>query len=62
FVKPKEIMGIVAGTRTRSGSTNFLRLHVLGDHVTEATAKHEDARAARGARKPVVPPHKPVRK
>ncbi|HKO13182.1 MAG TPA: pyruvate kinase, partial [Acidobacteriaceae bacterium] len=47
FVKPKEIMGIVAGTRTRSGSTNFLRLHVLGDHVTEATAKHEDARAAR---------------
>jgi len=62
FVKPKEILGIVAGTRTRSGSTNFLRLHVLGDHVTEATAKHEDARAARAGHKPVVPPRKPARK
>src|SRR6202167_3631730 len=30
YVKPKEILGIVAGTQTRSGSTNFLRLHVLG--------------------------------
>ncbi len=28
---PQDIIGIVAGTRTRSGSTNFLRLHVLGD-------------------------------
>jgi pyruvate kinase len=35
FVKPKEILGIVAGTQTRSGSTNFLRLHVLGDRLTE---------------------------
>jgi len=34
-VKPKEILGIVAGTRTKSGSTNFLRLHVLGDRLTE---------------------------
>ena len=33
YVKPQEIMGIVAGTRTLSGSTNFLRLHVLGDRV-----------------------------
>jgi len=33
YVKPREIMGIVAGTRTRSGSTNFLRLHVLGDRM-----------------------------
>ncbi|HEX4036762.1 MAG TPA: pyruvate kinase [Acidobacteriaceae bacterium] len=42
FVKPKEIMGIVAGTRTRSGSTNFLRLHVLGDRLSETAAHHED--------------------
>ncbi|HVT98729.1 MAG TPA: pyruvate kinase [Acidobacteriaceae bacterium] len=34
FVKPKEILGIVAGTQTRSGSTNFLRLHILGDRLT----------------------------
>ncbi len=36
-VKPREILGIVAGTRTKSGSTNFLRLHVLGDSLSEAT-------------------------
>jgi pyruvate kinase len=30
-VQPRQILGIVAGTRTKSGSTNFLRLHVLGD-------------------------------
>jgi pyruvate kinase len=33
FAKPQEILGIVAGTRTLSGSTNFLRLHVLGDRA-----------------------------
>jgi pyruvate kinase len=25
------VIAIVAGTRTKSGSTNFLRLHVLGE-------------------------------
>jgi len=33
YVFPSDILGIVAGTRTKSGSTNFLRLHVLGDHL-----------------------------
>jgi pyruvate kinase len=46
FVKPKEILGIVAGTRTRSGSTNFLRLHVLGDRLTDALA-HRGEKTAR---------------
>jgi pyruvate kinase len=32
FVRPREVIAIVAGTRTKSGSTNFLRLHVLGEH------------------------------
>ncbi len=32
FVKPREVIAIVAGTRTKSGSTNFLRLHVMGEH------------------------------
>jgi pyruvate kinase len=50
FVKPKEILGIVAGTQTRSGSTNFLRLHVLGDRLSETTPHHHD-KAARPARK-----------
>jgi pyruvate kinase len=44
-VQPRQILGIVAGTRTKSGSTNFLRLHVLGDTLTEATSVREDALA-----------------
>jgi pyruvate kinase len=32
YVKPREVIAIVAGTRTRSGSTNFLRLHVIGEN------------------------------
>jgi|CZKL01.1.fsa_nt_gi pyruvate kinase len=36
FVRPREVIAIVAGTRTKSGSTNFLRLHVLGEHSLEA--------------------------
>jgi pyruvate kinase len=30
-VRPREVIAIVAGTRTKSGSTNFLRLHAMGD-------------------------------
>lgn len=33
---PQDIIGIVAGTQTKSGSTNFLRLHILGDSLTSA--------------------------
>ena len=35
YVRPREVIGIVAGTRTKSGSANFLRLHVLGDYLAE---------------------------
>jgi len=35
FVRPREVIAIVAGTRTKSGSTNFLRLHVIGEHNLE---------------------------
>jgi pyruvate kinase len=31
FVRKREVIAIVAGTRTKSGSTNFLRLHVVGE-------------------------------
>ena len=31
YVRSREVIAIVAGTRTKSGSTNFLRLHVLGE-------------------------------
>jgi pyruvate kinase len=43
YVRPREILGIVAGTRTRSGSTNFLRLHVLGDRPLELPRPQEIA-------------------
>ena len=36
YAKARDIIGIVAGTRTKSGSTNFLRLHVLGDRLHDA--------------------------
>ena len=31
FVKPKQVVGIVAGTATKTGATNFMRLHLIGD-------------------------------
>ena len=36
FVRPREVIAIVAGTRTKSGSTNFLRLHLVGDQLEGA--------------------------
>jgi pyruvate kinase len=45
-VRQGEIVAIVAGTRTKSGSTNFMRLHVMGEESLEeghAHAKHEEA-------------------
>jgi pyruvate kinase len=37
YVQARQIVGIVAGTRTKSGATNFMRLHMVGDHDTEPT-------------------------
>jgi pyruvate kinase len=31
YVRTKEVIAVVAGTRSKSGSTDFLRLHALGD-------------------------------
>ncbi len=31
YLKPSEIVGIVAGTATKTGATNFMRLHRAGD-------------------------------
>ncbi len=35
YIKPREVIAIVAGTRTKSGSTNFLRLHMMGERNLE---------------------------
>jgi pyruvate kinase len=34
-VHQRQIVGIVAGTRTKSGATNFMRLHMVGDRDFE---------------------------
>jgi pyruvate kinase len=36
-VHQRQIVGIVAGTRTKSGATNFMRLHMVGDRDTEVS-------------------------
>jgi pyruvate kinase len=38
-VKPRDVVAIVAGTRVRSGSTNFLRLHVMGEKPIDSPAR-----------------------
>jgi pyruvate kinase len=35
YVRPSEVIAIVAGTRSKSGSTNFLRLQVVGEKNLE---------------------------
>lgn len=37
-VHERQIVGIVAGTRTKSGATNFLRLHMVGDRDSETNS------------------------
>jgi len=65
LVRPREVIAIVAGTRTKSGSTNFLRLHAMGEHLEgirfmtphqeEAAADSEAAQKKHAARaKPVT--------
>ncbi len=48
-VRPHEIVGIVAGTRTKSGSTNFLRLHVMGDRLPAGHQASDCRRSSTGA-------------
>jgi pyruvate kinase len=38
-----EIVAIIAGTGTKSGSTNFLRLHKLGDRIQHTSSVQEHA-------------------
>ncbi len=39
FVQKRQIVGIVAGTRTKSGATNFMRLHMVGDRDTDPKSR-----------------------
>lgn len=63
YVRKGEVIAIVAGTRTKSGSTNFLRLHVLGEHGQETkflSATDEDGTVP-GAKARRVAAPKPVK-
>jgi pyruvate kinase len=52
FVHRGQVVGIVAGTRTKSGATNFMRLHMIGDSVdSEARLKSRSAKKATGKKK-----------
>jgi pyruvate kinase len=51
YVQPSQIVGIVAGTRTRSGATNFMRLHMIGDRELESRSKRRSTRARSAAKK-----------
>jgi pyruvate kinase len=38
-VQQRQVVGIVAGTRTKSGATNFMRLHMIGDRDADSGTK-----------------------
>jgi len=38
-VERGDVIAVVAGTRTTSGSTNFMRLHVVGEHRPASSVK-----------------------
>jgi pyruvate kinase len=52
-VQPGDIIAVVAGTRSSSGSTNFLRLHVVGTGEHHWPTSEERRKAPR--MKPVSP-------
>ena len=55
YVRAREVIAIVAGTRTKSGSTNFMRLHVMGDSRLEG-ARFQITREQESAAKPKKAP------
>jgi pyruvate kinase len=53
-VLERQIVGIVAGTRTRSGATNFMRLHMIGDRESDVPVRSTQKKAAKKAPKKVA--------
>jgi pyruvate kinase len=51
LLKPGDVLGVVAGTRQASGSTNFMRLHTVT--AEEATAATPSARKRAVRRKKI---------
>jgi pyruvate kinase len=51
YVHRNQVVGIVAGTRTKSGATNFMRLHMVGDRDVKVKAKKAPAKKAKAKKK-----------
>jgi len=55
YVQERQVVGIVAGTRTKSGATNFMRLHMVGDRESdpriEAASAVAKGKKGKGKRK-----------
>ena len=52
YVHQNQVVGIVAGTRTKTGATNFMRLHMIGDRAEAQPAKRPaNASAAKGRKR-----------
>jgi pyruvate kinase len=67
YVRSGEVIAVVAGTRTKSGSTNFLRLHVMGERKLEgvrffAPREEETIPAPAPAAKPKRVVHRTAKK
>jgi hypothetical protein len=52
-LKPKDVLGVVAGTRQASGSTNLMRLHTVTGQEAESIGHPKPAWAEEDA---FVPP------
>jgi pyruvate kinase len=39
YVQSGQIVGIVAGTQSRTGATNFMRLHTIGEREAKSSSK-----------------------
>ena len=63
YVRPKEVIAIVAGTRTKSGSTNFLRLHSMGENSGTPGPKraHDAAKLPANGAARKRPPARPAK-
>src|SRR3954465_3442165 len=61
LVQQQDVIGIVAGTKTTTGSTNFMRLHMIGTQTAEDVRKAEE-KVVRESRKAAVAKKKKVTK
>ena len=52
--RPRDVVAIVAGTRTKSGSTNFLRLQVIGEQGARFLASREEEATPAAAAAPTA--------